>query len=304
MMKRNVFFGLLFFSMALPLQASEVAYAILASGDVEVKRSARHVVELSATDRLLLNDQVISGEQGVAKLLLKGSSIVQLAADTKLVLDTVSVRDDAQNTVLKQDQGLLRVSLGKKLKPRSSFEVHTPAAVVGIKQGLFDSWVGPEGLTIIRCLQGRVEVRGIHSGLSEPILVQAGQYTVIPKGARPSLAVALKRSDTIDDVLLDLGMKISLNHAQSEAVFAGLAQRERTIFDNVQTVKTNLITDMRTHSRILEDEIKGGSSVRKMTEKMNNREISERQNTALSEPLILPEAGSLALPIAIEFPSL
>ncbi|MBC7792615.1 MAG: FecR domain-containing protein [Clostridia bacterium] len=144
-------------SVASALEDSKV---VLARGNVLVRNNAGLT---KATPGLALNegDQVQTGDDGTVRLLLAGNAVVDLAANTSMVVTRAPSGGDKTRIKIWSGRLWARVS---KLFGSADFEVESPNAVAGVRGTEFVVEVAADGSTDINVLEGAVAVNSRDGG--------------------------------------------------------------------------------------------------------------------------------------------
>lgn len=140
---------------------------VLARGEVTI-RTAENSVTAQPGAYVHQGDQVRTGRDSGVRLLLGGSAVVDLGANTSMVVTRAG--NSSSETRLKLFTGRLwaRVS---SLFGSTKFEVDSPNAVAGVRGTEFIMDVAEDGGTQVTVLQGSVAVTASEGGPSQLIEV-------------------------------------------------------------------------------------------------------------------------------------
>jgi len=178
-MKRLVFAAL---SVVLVLPAAaQDAVLVRVSGPVSyLPGGGRQFIKAYGGEELLYGDSIRVGSGGTAHVTLAGRGAMLLRGETLL-----SLHGSPRRASLTVDYGEFLIGLARKLG-RTSFQVHTPAAVASARGTLF--WGKSD----------RADKRTIYAGFGHEVAVTAqgkmvavtpGRTVIVPFGSAPSEAV-------------------------------------------------------------------------------------------------------------------
>ncbi|MBN2044837.1 MAG: FecR domain-containing protein [Anaerolineales bacterium] len=121
------------------------------SGRVQVMKATKGVFEAASTDFLLeVNDQVLTGEDGRARIDISDGTIIRLSPLSNFVL--TSIEDSGQGTITR-----LKLNIGRLwiILKGGVVEVDTPSGLASVRGSYLHVWVDPlTGETNITCLEG------------------------------------------------------------------------------------------------------------------------------------------------------
>lgn len=134
---------------------------VLARGDVIV-RSADTSTKAVPGVLVRQGDQIRTGRDGGVRLLLGGSAVVDLGANTSMVITRTGT--SSSETKLKLWSGRLWARVSSLFGNDAKFEVESPNAVAGVRGTEFIFDVAPDGGTDITVLDGSVAVTARDGG--------------------------------------------------------------------------------------------------------------------------------------------
>lgn len=134
---------------------------VLAHGDVVIRSND---TSTKAVPGVLVRqgDQVRTGRDGGVRLLLGGSAVVDLGANTSMVVTRAGT--SSSETKLKVWSGRLWARVSSLFGNDAKFEVESPNAVAGVRGTEFIFDVAPDGSTDITVLGGAVAVTARDGG--------------------------------------------------------------------------------------------------------------------------------------------
>lgn len=189
-------------STALDAQSVQPASLIRSRGDVVfMKAGTSRWVPASERMRIGQGDKLKTGANGRAVVRLTPGNNVSLSENTEMVFEqaTSQTRVDPDNKVLglfpvriseynlrtnlKQGQA---VNVLRNLKGNSTYELHTPVAVVGVRGTIFLATVSPAGTVNFYTSEGVVVVTPVVPGAFEPQELGPGEgFTITVNGGEP-----------------------------------------------------------------------------------------------------------------------
>jgi hypothetical protein len=157
------------------------------SGPVEILRGeGDRWVPLTTQKTLAVGDLIRTGTGGNARLLLDDGSSVVLASGGLLRLDQLERREERYRILLRLLGGQVRATAAPIYPSEGRFEVETPTAVVSVHGTEFIVTYNTDTAeTEVICVEGTVEVLGVLGVLGKPVILRAGEGTVVRKGAFP-----------------------------------------------------------------------------------------------------------------------
>jgi hypothetical protein len=140
---------------------------------------------LSRGDQLFEGDQIETGEESRARLVLEDGSLVQVGGRSAVVLEWVLYAPalDSRNVILSAD-GVVRLIV-EALVPRSSFEVKTHSAIASAEHADWIVAAGPKGTWVI-ALEGEVSVENVRPDVVGTILLVGDDRTRVRPGKPPA----------------------------------------------------------------------------------------------------------------------
>jgi hypothetical protein len=177
---------------ASPASAQEVSVAG-STGPVEILRgSADRWVPLTTQRELQTNDVIRTGTGGTTRLAFPDGSVVVLGSGSLMRLEQLGRREGRSRILLRLLGGQVRATVSSDFDPRGRFEVETPTAVVSVHATQFIVTYNPETAeSEVICIDGSVEVSGVLGVLGKPVVLGAGEGTIVRKGAFPAEPVAV-----------------------------------------------------------------------------------------------------------------
>lgn len=137
---------------------------VLVHGEVVIRTVDASVKAIPGT-LVHQGDQVRTGRDGGVRLLLGGSAVVDLGANTSMVVTRAGSANS--ETKLKVWSGRLWARVSSLFGNESKFEVESPNAVAGVRGTEFIFDVAADGATEITVLEGAVEVTARDGGPSQ-----------------------------------------------------------------------------------------------------------------------------------------
>jgi prepilin-type processing-associated H-X9-DG protein len=158
---------------AVPCKVSSV------SGDVQVLRNgSTESVKATNGIELAVGDTITTGNNGSANLTFFDGSVMEIKANSKIVVNELSTASTGSTTVsLNEQVGNTINRIGKLVDSASKYEVETPAAVAVVRGTVFDLLVQQTGFTTVKSEEGSVS------------FTAAGQTVTVNKGFQSSAAV-------------------------------------------------------------------------------------------------------------------
>ncbi|MFT4675416.1 MAG: hypothetical protein ACI9K8_001156 [Reinekea sp.] len=190
-----------------PLWAADsVGNAVAVIGSVSVVRSLDGVEEsLFNNGAVFLNDRVLTGADGLVKLLLRDESILKISPNSEVSISAMIAGPGADgSSTVDLLKGKLRSVIGNKLGANTEFNINTPVAIAGVRGTDFEvvhllrngQWV-----TGVRCYDGAVElaVPGVSDSIG--LLILPSQYSLASLGEPPSEPQTLSESDSLSKIM-------------------------------------------------------------------------------------------------------
>src|SRR5262245_47676678 len=116
---------------------SEIGTVVSTVGTVEVRRQDAPWQPAPLGAAVLLADDIRTGAQSAARVVLRDNSVVELADATEVVVErfTTEGREPQGNVGLRLINGKVRVLMSGAADQRGRFEIETPTAIVGSRSG-------------------------------------------------------------------------------------------------------------------------------------------------------------------------
>ncbi|MFC1855817.1 FecR domain-containing protein [Thermodesulfobacteriota bacterium] len=169
------------------------------AGEVDVVIGVSQNLEDKAVEwkRLKLKDPVM-GESIVRtlkdsrlKLSLIDGSIMLLTESSKAKVESV---EKEGKSFFRMFSGKIRAVVKKVVSPKSSFEIKTPTAIVGVKGTNF-AVILSKDMTEVITFDGVVSVSNVLEEVGGEVLVKANYYTKVTRYAPPSEPVELSEEE-------------------------------------------------------------------------------------------------------------
>jgi len=168
---------------AVPCKISSV------SGDVQVLRSGS-TESIAATNgmELAVGDTITTGSNGSAKLTFFEGSVMEIKANSEILVNELSTATTGSTTVSLMEQvGSTINRIGNLVDSSSKYEVETPAAVAVVRGTVFDLLVQQNGDTTVKAEQDAVSFTA--SGVT--VTVNQGFQSSASVGGTPSTPSAI-----------------------------------------------------------------------------------------------------------------
>jgi len=168
---------------AVPCKISSV------SGDVQVLRSGS-TESVNATNgmELAVGDTITTGDNGSAKLTFFEGSVMEIKANSEILVNELSTATTGSTTVSLMEQvGSTINRIGKLVDSSSKYEVETPAAVAVVRGTVFDLLVQQNGTTTVKAEQDSVSFTA--SGVT--VTVNQGFQSSASVGGTPSTPIVI-----------------------------------------------------------------------------------------------------------------
>jgi hypothetical protein len=143
-----------------------------------------------------LNDLIVTGDLSSAAMLFEDESTITLALNSKFEVKEFAIKDNIRRGLFSLAIGKLTADVQKFIGGNSSFEVHTPTAIAGVRGTGFEivvAMVGTQLTTTVTCTVGVLSVSAlsITGVVISTTTIVAGQTAVItPSGITVSAAGA------------------------------------------------------------------------------------------------------------------
>lgn len=154
------------------------------SGQVLVARDASDAwVEAEPGMRLGAGDSVRTGEDGSVLLLLFEGSVVEVGANSELLVGELTLDEAGSTGVrLRQMVGTTVNRVHRLVDPASRYEVETPAGIAAVRGTVFRANVDSSGYTAVGCEEGDVWFTA--GGIT--VLLSGGMWSGASPGGPPS----------------------------------------------------------------------------------------------------------------------
>ena len=145
-----IFVALLLVQLVIPslILAAAVGQFTSVVGDV-TQASAGVVIKPEMKSPVQVQDLIVTGDQSVASMIFDDESTIGLSANSKFEVKEFYVKDNTRKGLFSLAIGKLTADVKKFIGGDSSFEVHSPTAVAGIRGTGFEFAVAMVGLSLI-----------------------------------------------------------------------------------------------------------------------------------------------------------
>jgi len=185
-----VFLLILQLALPVPLFAQMAGEFVAVVGNVSVKRGGG-VFKPKAKEQIHVKDVITTGEKSRTKLLMIDRSQLTLGAKSKMEIKEFNLKANTRKGLLSLSVGKLQALVEKK-PAGSSFDVHTPTAVAGVR--------GTEWISLVEVVQNATtsSFYTLHESIavfntalpSQVVTVGAGNFTVVAAGVAPTIPAA------------------------------------------------------------------------------------------------------------------
>lgn len=181
-----------FFLLIMPaaLLAPDAAAGADKAGDVVrlrgtavIQRDAR-TLPVRVRSELRIQDAVQTRSQSRVKMLFLDDSVLTLGENSRLIVQQhlSKAADGPARSLYHLIDGRLKAVVG-----RTGFMVRTPTAFAAARGTVFRIWYDAEaGSTGVEVLEGLVEVSNVREEIAGSQMVNAGQFTIVPRDGPPS----------------------------------------------------------------------------------------------------------------------
>jgi hypothetical protein len=161
---------------------------------------------LNLKDDIYTKDTIKTGEESRVGVFFIDESNISIGPQTTVSVEKLiySPAKNYREGKVKVLMGKTRFNVGRLFSKESTFEVHTPTAVAGVKGTSFIVWVTDEQLTQLLGISGSVVVRNILPSIEGESLLRKGFVIYVPDGEPPGDPVPIT-FDELLDFLKDLG---------------------------------------------------------------------------------------------------
>jgi len=162
---------------------------IVVEGNVEVvRRDQVHRAEIGAA--VLVDDEIRTGTNGRARIVLRDNSVLNVAKATSLILDK-QLFDPAGGlfeTLIEILEGKIRALVTEYYhRPGASYTIKTPTAVSGVRGTEFVvAYESSRAKTEVTGISGRVRVTAAIDPDGQGVIVTAQETTTVAKGSYPT----------------------------------------------------------------------------------------------------------------------
>ncbi|MGA2986237.1 MAG: FecR family protein [Terriglobia bacterium] len=151
--------------------------------DVVQRQGQGAETTLKGEDGIDAGDIVMTKQNGRLQIVLADGSLLNIGTGSTLKI--AQYDPQTRRVQIELTSGHMRVRVGKLSQPGSSWTVHTPTAVAGVVGT--DSIVEAQpNATTVLCVEGLASVRNIDPAITGHVILYAGQFTTVPRGAAPS----------------------------------------------------------------------------------------------------------------------
>lgn len=154
------------------------AIVIALEGAVRIVRQDGSEAELSEGDKLYVGDKVLTGQEQSLRIRFADGSSLQILANSEVSMDKLSYHEDTGmvDTRVRLQQGRVNTWV-EKLRPRSRYQIQTPAAITAVRGTAYRLISGADLITRTEVTEGSVNV----SSGGETRAVETGFGLVIEK---------------------------------------------------------------------------------------------------------------------------
>ena len=138
---------------------------------------------LNGNDAIDTGDIVTTKESGRLRIVISDGSILNIGTGSTLKI--ARYEPQAHQTQIEFTSGHMRVEVAKQTQPGSSWEVQTATAVAGGGGADFIVEAQPDATTVL-CIGGLTSVRNADPAVTGRLILYAGQFTTVARGAAPS----------------------------------------------------------------------------------------------------------------------
>jgi hypothetical protein len=214
-MKRGiVFFIAIQILFPLHIFAQSVGKFTEVRGNVSLTR-AKATSTPKTEDAIQIKDLISTGERSRAKLLLGDDSLLSVGQKSKLEITRFLVERNKRTSILSLRTGTMYTKVARRFEQDSTFEVHAPMAVAGVR--------GTEFLTVISENPGATfyalteAITVVNPAFPAQIVtVTAGQFTTVALGAIPAIPAAFTPA-MIQGIMGQLGVAMPATGAGAGA---------------------------------------------------------------------------------------
>jgi hypothetical protein len=184
-----IFVALLMVQLVIPSLILAAAVGQFASvvGDV-TQTSAGVVIKPEVKSPIQVQDLIVTGDRSVASMIFDDESTIGLAANSKFEVKEFYIKDKARKGLFSLAIGKLTADVKKFIGGDSSFEVHSPTAVAGVRGTGFEfavAMVGGQLTSTVTFTAGALSVSALSAtgAIVTTTTIVAGQTAVVSAGA-------------------------------------------------------------------------------------------------------------------------
>jgi hypothetical protein len=135
-------------------------------------------------------DHLKTGSNSTTEIVFFEGSVVEVSADSEILLSEMTIAPNTGSTSIHLNQlvGNTVNRVQKLVDSASEYEVETPAGSAVVRGTAFNSYVGPNGFTVIHCDEGAVWFTA--GGVT--VTVNAGEWSSAMPGGTPSTPSAFQ----------------------------------------------------------------------------------------------------------------
>jgi hypothetical protein len=186
---------------------------MVVKGDVKVSGSGGAAVVAKVGTKVNQGDQIITGLDSRAKIVMSDRNIINISPNTKVVIEEYINDAKSKNVKLGLLEGKIRTNVEQKYdNDKNKFEIRTPTAVAGVRGTQFiTSYSEATKKTEVITLQGQVEFKNIVAGNTgakeEKVVVQKGEQSSVGSGGAPPEPPKRVPADVIKEVERETNVK-------------------------------------------------------------------------------------------------
>jgi hypothetical protein len=184
-----IFVALLLVQLVIPSLILAAAVGQFASvvGDV-TQTSAGVVIKPEVKSPVQVQDLIVTGDRSSASMIFDDESTIGLTANSKFEVKEFYVKDRTRKGLFSLAIGKLTADVKKFIGGDSSFEVHSPTAVAGVRGTGFEfavAMVGGQLTSTVTCTAGALSVSALSGtgAIVTTTTIVAGQTAVVSGGA-------------------------------------------------------------------------------------------------------------------------
>ena len=185
----KVIFVALLIQLLIPslILAAAVGQFTSVVGDVTQTRAGA-VIKPEVKSPIQTQDLIVTGDRSVASMTFDDESTIGLAANSKFEVKEFYVKDNTRKGLFSLAIGKLTADVRKFIGGDSSFEIHSPTAVAGVRGTGFEfavAMVGGQLTSTVTCTAGALSVSALSAtgAIVTTTTIVAGQTAVVSAGA-------------------------------------------------------------------------------------------------------------------------